>query len=42
MTQARELATKRLVLHRFSPADVPFVRELHANPDLVRFIPRAS
>lgn len=42
MTQAPELTTERLVLDRFSPDDVPFVRELHANPDLVRFIPSSA
>lgn len=41
---AEALRTERLVLRRFVPdddADLDFALELHANPDLARFIPSA-
>ena len=41
---AETLRTERLVLRRFVPdddADLEFALELHANPDLARFIPSA-
>ena len=36
------LTTERLRLRAFAPGDLEFVRRLHANPDLVRFIPSAT
>lgn len=33
--------TERLHIRRFTPADASFVLELHANPDLARFVPSA-
>jgi len=35
------LLTERLRLRALTPDDLDFVRRLHANPDLVRFIPSA-
>ena len=37
-----ELVTERLRLRRFVPDDAEFALGLHANPDLVRFLPHAA
>lgn len=33
---------ERLIVRRFDDRDAPFVYALHANPDLIRFIPKAA
>lgn len=37
-----DYVSDRLILRRFAVADAPFVHDLHANPDLLRFIPTAA
>lgn len=37
-----EYVSDRLILRRFDDDDAEFVYELHANPDLIRFIPKTA
>ncbi|EKU45253.1 hypothetical protein C272_15282 [Brevibacterium casei S18] len=37
-----DYVSDRLILRRFDATDASFVHELHANPDLIRFIPKAA